>query len=62
MSGQHSSLNIPIALTTTSASTVSAESITSVHVEVASLQRAPVTPVPNRVCGRSPYLSAMPFM
>ena len=62
MSGHDSSLNIPIALTTTSASTVSPESSVSVHVAVVSFQRARATPSPNRQCGRSPYLSAMPCM
>jgi hypothetical protein len=48
ISGQASSLNIPSALTTTSASSVSPEASVSVQRARGSSQRAPRTSAPNR--------------
>src|SRR3954470_11237698 len=59
MFGYESALNMPIALTTTSATTESPSSRMRVHVEASSLHTALATPLPRRTCGTTSYFSAI---
>ena len=58
MSGIAISLNMPMALTTTSAEALRPDASSSVHCAAASSQRARRTASPKRQCGSSPYFSA----
>ena len=62
MSGQARSLNMPSALTTTSASTGSPDASSTVHELVGSFQVARTTSLSKRQCGRIPYLVAQNSM
>jgi hypothetical protein len=60
ISGRARSLNMPSALTTTSAAWVPPSPRRSVHSDFASFQRAPTTSVRKRQAGSTPWRSATP--